>query len=157
MLQPTWIEWAADYVKEAFKDSDYKDISWIIRQYEAYKLACCAFAYRFNKQKEWETRHAKVSTWPPYHDFTIKDQTARIVAVSAIEGKQFGYSVIGKVWGRDYDKKHDVYILASVYVPYVDFIGWLGRDSLEQYKREHTKSVSYDLQEAVVRPMSELV
>lgn len=160
LLHQEDIEQTLQYTTEAIKKlqerGEVKDPTFWARNIEAHRLACIAFARYYNKQGEWKKNHARVSPWTPDVDFTVKDQECRIIGVLVNENFNFGYKVVGKVWERDYNKGHDVYVLAAVFVPYVDFIGWLGRDSLQDYKRIHTKTSSYDLQEAVTRPMSQL-
>lgn len=127
---------------------------------ELHKLACLAFAHHYGKGREWLAYHEKVSSWTPNVDFTVGDQKCRIIPVRLNPSSKntcFGYKTIGKVWERDYQKGHDVYILVGVYVPYVDFIGWIGRESLGNFRRAHANTNSYDIQEVATRPMSELL
>ncbi len=152
-IPPDVFEWMGQYVNTSAAMSKSTSTEWVARQLKHHRLAAWAFARHFHLEDQWKARHTKPSPWNPWTDFSLHGQKIRIVGVGLDETRDFGFKACGRVWRGDYERtNNDVYVLAGWYAPYVDLIGWVGRDTLKDYDR----SKYFDLQEPVTRPMSEL-
>lgn len=152
-----WLLWVADYMRRAVEKSD-GDPRFLkrVRNLRAHKLCSIAYAQHFGLMEQWRERHEPVAIWPPREDFNHAGLRVKLIPVSANEDKgEFGPKLVGRIWGNDYDRKHDRYVLACWYPPYVDIIGWASHDMLDNYQRiSNYGTKTYDLQEIATKPMS---
>ena len=123
------------------------------RELKPHKLCCLAFARAYGLIDQWEI-HQKESIWKPWVDFEVGRKKIRIVSVASFDaGKQpcFGRRLVGFVTNKDFERKHDAYVLCSWYAPWVDIVGWIDRESLAAYASGWKMRV----EESYVRPMRE--
>lgn len=146
-----WVSW---YVHQAISTSkkELKNPKSKAEYLKAAKLCALGFARYYDLMDSWRAKQKRVSLWPPNIDFQTAGHKIRIIAVPARESGAFGANLFGKIWEKDYDRGHTVYVLSCWYPPYVDLVGWLPRDELKSLKTQWW----FQLEESVVRPMNTL-
>jgi hypothetical protein len=151
LIEAGWLEWVNQYIADSLATAG-PAVRKNERQIRAHKLGTIAFAQRFGLHDQWERKQTKPSAWPPWVDFEVGDHSIRIVSVAA-NAEEFGYRATGKVWNREYSSgRHSLYVLTVWWAPYLDIVGWLKREDLENFPAPW----GYSLQEPAVRPMSEI-
>lgn len=155
-----WLMWVNDYLlKAAAKSGNDPRFLRRLKQFKAHKICSAAYAQHYALMDQWQDHHQPINIWPPRDDFTQEGKRIKLVCVSANEqAGEFGPHLMGRIWDSDYKRKHDRYVLACWYPPFVDLIGWLAHDELENYQRvSNFGGQSYDLQEIVTHPMGTML
>ena len=149
-----WVEWyTGQAINAALADGrEVKEPRKKSRYIKAHKLCCLAFANIFGLQDQWESRHTKISMWPPKTDFSGHGHKLRITSSPLDEAYNFGSRAKGRVWDNDFNSALTGFILAGWFPPYVDIIGWLPRDDLRLFRTKNW----YVLSEPVCKPISSL-
>lgn len=155
-----WLSWVTEYMRRAVQKAQGDPRFFKrMRGLKAHKLCSIAYAQYFGLMDQWQANHEPVSIWPPREDFVQNGLKIKLVAVSANEQSgDFGPHLVGRVWGNDYKRHHDRYVLSCWYPPFVDLIGWVDHETLANYQRvSNFGTESYDLQEIVTRPMAQIL
>lgn len=153
VMSPQDVLWVVHYAHEALQAAErrkpVKNPKSKVDYLKAQKLSCLAFARHYGLGDQWTRHHQRLSLYPPDVDFKVAGHTIRIVAAPAREGNAFGANLAGRLWEKDFERGHSLYVLAAWYPPYVDLVGWLPREEVKAYKNQFW----YQIEEPVVRAM----
>jgi hypothetical protein len=156
LILPDQLLWSQRYVSAAIDAArragkEPRNVKSSGRRLKLHQLCCIAFAATYGLQEQFVQQHTKMKVWPPDTDFVIGDKHIRIVGVAAMEAKNFGATLSGRIWDNDFNKGRNThYVLASWFPPYVDLVGWMSREDLIHMKERNW----YTIQEANLRAMA---